>query len=655
MIESLRCEEPALRFWLRYAEREGALVEGHGDRALVLLPSELEDESGLPDEILVTDQPDVAREDGAALLIAGHPAIERATEAVLADGDTGTGYLPWPTGRPPTRLALQEHARELVAIEHARIDAAGEPIAAFLPLLRVGAVVNYTASLTLRFQEQEEAWIDARIGLLAEAQLVTAIAGHATLARADRSGRRLHGDVPAAAAVAHTEIDRRALKRRRALAGHAARARVTELGRADAYYAAALESIARRRTSAQPDRARMLDAQEQTTRAEHARRRREIEQTYEPRHAIRPFRLHTLYVPSWLLPIEVRRGARRFAFELCWVPAAGAFAPIRCPHCNAPEPLVAGRERLGCAACLVPASARPRPTAARPMPQLVAATPPVTVGTAESAPTSPRSPAGASALGGTTPAGVRSTPAPRRSRQRAPAVDLQRIGNRMAIAFWQCVADGERWPRQKAARDSPLRALSRLYGPAGPGYAIGIPIGVRPESVEAGTCVSVPGTPELTRGFVLAADFRYEYTLTWSLQAGKPVIAEVMPGSAPLDLPPMRLPWLGLAARLREDAPEPSLVLDPVARELWRIERSRHGLPLTLRCLAARWALRDGLLDGEPASAVAAAIAHAQANAAGARVSRAATARDYGVAVAALAAVAKRAAGALSPARHRGY
>src|SRR5205807_104496 len=139
--------------------------------------------------------------------------------------------------------------------------------------------------------------------------------------------------------------------------------------------------------SAPPDRMRMLDAQDHTTRAERSRRRREIEQTYEPRHAIRPFRLHALYVPSWLLPIEVRRGARRFAFELCWVPAAGSFAAIRCPHCNAPEPLVAGRERLGCAACLVPASARPRPTAATPAPQLVLAPQPATAGSAEGAAT----------------------------------------------------------------------------------------------------------------------------------------------------------------------------------------------------------------------------------------------------------------------------
>ena len=74
-------DEPALSFWLGYAEQEGALVEDHGDHALVLLPDPLQEESGLPEEITVTSHPDIAREDGAVLLIAGHPAVERAAGA----------------------------------------------------------------------------------------------------------------------------------------------------------------------------------------------------------------------------------------------------------------------------------------------------------------------------------------------------------------------------------------------------------------------------------------------------------------------------------------------------------------------------------------------------------------------------------------------
>jgi hypothetical protein len=42
----------------------------------------------------------------------------------------------------------------------------------------------------------------------------------------------------------------------------------------------------------------MLEAQAEATRAERARRRREIEEEYEPRHEIRPFRLHLVHVPA---------------------------------------------------------------------------------------------------------------------------------------------------------------------------------------------------------------------------------------------------------------------------------------------------------------------------------------------------------------------
>src|SRR5437870_5827953 len=127
-------EEPALRFWLRYAEREGALVEDHGDHALLVLPEALQRHSELPEEVTVTASPDIAREDGAALLIAGHPAVERAATAVLAEGDVGSAYLPWPVSRRPARSQLESRARDLAPVEHGRIDATGEPISAYLPL-----------------------------------------------------------------------------------------------------------------------------------------------------------------------------------------------------------------------------------------------------------------------------------------------------------------------------------------------------------------------------------------------------------------------------------------------------------------------------------------------------------------------------------------
>ena len=159
----LLTDEPALSFWLRYAEREGALVEDRDDHALVLLPDALRQDSGLPEEAIVTAKPEVAREDGATLLIAGHPEVERAAAAVLAEGDTGYGYLPWPASRPPTRSTLEARARELVSVEHGRIDAAGEPS----PLIcRCCAWVRWSASRPRwrSVSTSRRRWVDARTG-----------------------------------------------------------------------------------------------------------------------------------------------------------------------------------------------------------------------------------------------------------------------------------------------------------------------------------------------------------------------------------------------------------------------------------------------------------------------------------------------------------
>ena len=206
-------DEPALSFWLRYAEREGALVEDRDDHALVLLPDALRQDSGLPEEAIVTAKPDVAREEGATLLIAGHPEVERAAAAVLAEGDTGYGYLPWPASRPPTRSTLEARARESVSVEHGRIDAAGEPIAAYLPLLRVGAMVSFAASLALRFHEQEEVWVDARTGTEVGERLMSTVRGRALLPVPDGARRRLEADLTAAIPAAHRQLEERALRR----------------------------------------------------------------------------------------------------------------------------------------------------------------------------------------------------------------------------------------------------------------------------------------------------------------------------------------------------------------------------------------------------------------------------------------------------------
>ncbi len=73
--------DPALRFWLGWAQAEGALHDTTPDAALVVLPRPLQVALSLPEEVSVTSDPEVARDDGALLLTAGHPALDHATEA----------------------------------------------------------------------------------------------------------------------------------------------------------------------------------------------------------------------------------------------------------------------------------------------------------------------------------------------------------------------------------------------------------------------------------------------------------------------------------------------------------------------------------------------------------------------------------------------
>jgi hypothetical protein len=634
-------DEPALSFWLAYAEREGALVEDHGDHALVLLPDSLQEQSGLPEDVSVTSHPDLAREDGAVLLIAGHPALDRAAGSVLAEGDTGSAYLPWPSSRPPSRSHLESRARELVSIEHGRIDAAGEPVAAYLPLLRVGAMVSYAASLTLRFQEQEEVWVHARSGLVPSQRLLAAVRNRSHLPRPDGHARQLTPDLPRAIEAAQEQLEHRAAARERSLGAHARRALDSELARAEAYYAATLGSIARRRATAPADRAQLLDAQGEATRAEQARRRREIEDEYRPRHEIQPFRLHLVHLPGFALSVNVRRGNRAFPFELIWLAAAAEFAPVRCPACGAGEPLVVTRDRLGCRACtasaptvsrVAPAPA-PAPNAVKPPAKNTGPPAPVVAVAKPPSPApvvavpKPPSRAPVVAVPKPRPPAKRSrgVGAPRRS---DPPVN-ERIGNKLAFAFWQCVASGDRWPRQKAARDSPLRALYRLYGNAGPQCAIGIPAGHHVDEMTATTYPTMPGVPELSMGTVTAHGEGYPYALLWSLQAGKPVLGEVMPAPDPLLLAPLHGDDAALARRLRERAPVPTAELDPVSCALWIAELRESGLPFAVRCLATWWRVQGSADPTAPPRAVAAAVASAVARAAGLRLRRAKTAATY--------------------------
>lgn len=349
--------EPALRFWLHYAEREGA-VHDQGDPALVLLPDGLQAAFGLPEELAVTAEPDVARDDGALLLIPGHPAVDGAAAAILEEGDVGWAQLCWPSSLPPSSSVLEARARQSFQVDHGRIDAAGEAASVYVPVLRVGALVAHGVSLDHRFREREEVWVDARDGSVLDETARRRLETWPRAATADASRSCLVPDLAQALARADDALRARADARLGALARQAAGERTDQLDRADAYFEAALASIDSRRATASPERRALLDAQAESTRSERARRLAEIDETFTATCTVTPFRSHLLLVPALCLPVAVRRGPRSFPCSFTWLLPLAAFARCPCPHCGAGRVLVAGRERLGCRACL------PRPAPA---------------------------------------------------------------------------------------------------------------------------------------------------------------------------------------------------------------------------------------------------------------------------------------------------
>jgi hypothetical protein len=120
---------------------------------------------------------------------------------------------------------------------------------------------------------------------------------------------------------------------------------------------------------------------------------------------------------------------------------------------------------------------------------------------------------------------------------------------------------------------------------------------------------------------------RYRYAILWWLEAGKPVIGEVMPAPHPLMLPSARGADAELAARLHGQAPSPGAQFDPIAAAIWREELPRTGLPFVVRCLATWWRVRDRAEPSTPGAA--AVITAAVARAAGIRRTRAEAAAMY--------------------------
>ncbi|MBV9010634.1 MAG: hypothetical protein JO272_01065 [Pseudonocardiales bacterium] len=343
--------DPGLQFWLRYVDDHGGLTEPATDGTLVVLPPAVAAEFDLPDELMVTSDPDVAREDGTVLLTTGHPVLVRAADTTLTGGDAGVVALAAPNAPAPGADYLQDRVREQFPVDHGRIDVTGLPTRVTRLVLRVGALVTYTVSDEECYQERLECWVDALSGLSL---------GDDDVARLQRAPRAINtATLPAsllaaagtAVEHAHRVLDAAANRRRRTLSAQAADAHGQERTRARAYYDDVLRSLECRRATAHPDRAELLAARAATIREERARRLLEIDEKYQARHDIRPFRLHALLVPGWRVPVDIRRGARRYPSTFDWLPALASYANEGCPHCGATAPLSASKTRLGCIAC----------------------------------------------------------------------------------------------------------------------------------------------------------------------------------------------------------------------------------------------------------------------------------------------------------------
>jgi hypothetical protein len=615
-----------LAFWLDYVESRGGLWESAGDSTTVMIPPQIQARFELPEEFAVTAQPDVAREDGVALLTAGHPLLTAAAEDVLAADDAGVLALSAPPSQPPGDDRLLARARDAFPVEHGRIDAIGPTTRGLRQALRVGVLVTYAASADEVFHERAECWLDVPSRRELSGQAAQEIRRHLTGPAAPPAPPDL-GAVPPAVAVAHRLLDERFSERSRAMADGSARASAeAELERARKYYAEALASLARRQASAAPDRQTLLAARVDAVRAEERRRLTEIEEKYTPQHEIRPYRLHLLLVPVLRLPVNVLRGTRRFPLELDWMLPAGAFAPVNCPGCGADtaaSPLVAAKTGLGCVTCLTLPTAAPatRPTppraAAATAAEPAAAPPPdaakpsvqatdATAGPARdrSSPSPPESPGRAREAGKT--AGPAKTPAQRRpaaarpvppaaKKKRPNAQAVRQAGEKLAMEFWSVTARGNlRALRRLCAADTPAAAAVRLYGVAGPAVAVGLAPGEVPQSLTSDSEVHGDGGLPGTGGYLSTGRGDYTYLLRWDVDTK--LVSEVLPfGNWVTDrLPSARWLYGTASARMFGGLPEPATDLDPVAVRLWRKAVPTHGLPLALRCLAAWWRIGDG-------------------------------------------------------------
>jgi hypothetical protein len=605
--------DPALGFWLRHVAAAGGIWEPDGETTYVVLPPPLRDAYRLPEELLVTADPDVAREDGATLLTAGHPVLAEAAERVLASGDTGHLVLARPASAPPGRDVLLAAVRDAFPVDHGRIDLSGEPAVVLHPVIGVGALVTYELSAEDRFQEEAQRWVDVPSRRELPADLV------GRLCRADVDERaqpgRPEGLLPALGA-AHRLIDAGATARRQALAAEVSGACQAERGRAAAYYADAIAGIEARLATAQPDRRAVLEQRLRATREEEARRLAEIAEKYEARHAIRPYRLHVMLVPALRVPADVLRGDRRYAMCFDWLLPAGVFAPVRCPSCDGEAPLVAGKLKLGCETCLPPKPAAPAPVPAKP-----------------AAPSGAPQGARPALAAKPVPHVPVPKPVPPQAKRRAavpPKVrkEQQKATATLAERLWFAVADGDRRAIRRILHPgSPAEALDRVLGPAGLCRVLGMPPDEKPEKFLAET-----EGDAVTGALLGVAGTECPYYIY--CRDGQ--ASEVLPFPVSHDGAFWGFYWWGKhpGARWASGPVVPAKGLDPVEGALAVTGPAWNGLPVAGRALAAWGRIADHherLLSAHPARPLAAAVNRLVAFRAGGRTTFAEAAARFRV------------------------
>lgn len=586
---SLARRSTAFAFWLDYLDARGGLWEQSGDTVLAMLPDQLARAHDLPESTLITDDPDIAREDGVLFLGAGHPEINKAAESIVDEGDVATVTVAH-SGKPMSTEDVLARVRDQVPVEHGRIDATAAPIRAHRATLRLGALVSHTVSAEETFTEIAECLVDVTSRIAWPEDAAARLRQAAATAEATPGRQPRTTDLVPALAAAHKALDEAAMSRSQALATGADAERAEEVARATDYYAAALAAIDKRRTDADPHRTALLDARAQATLAERDRRLAEITEKYHHNHALRPYRLQLIDIPTWRLATDARRGDRRWPVTFDYLPLLGAVAPTRCPNCQAHAPLVAAKTHLGCAACLPaaipappapatpPSSAAPKPAAQKPTTQPASPQPrrtPSPTADRDRRPPSAEKP--------------RQTPAAPRPPVAGPIRPVLpgKAEERKVINFWNHVGTGEhRKLARLVAADSPLAALTRLYGAAGPLYGIGVPADDTPTGF---TCDNydqpVAGDRGSTAGAVeTRRRNEYPYLLLWSPDR---LLEEIFPYSAPFHLGRVtafhRPPTL---------VPAPRIDLDSVATLLFSRTTARRGLTYTARALAAWWRLR---------------------------------------------------------------